>query len=75
LDGEKRNVTVNTELYICSPFIICSTLISGAGAARLPEVFVTDDIKASRLIYLGVSDSQSRFYGASTPAADMSLED
>lgn len=56
LDGEKRNFTVNTELYISSPFIIRSTLISGAGSALLPEALVADDIKAGRLIYLGVSE-------------------
>ncbi|MGO4743114.1 LysR family transcriptional regulator [Serratia quinivorans] len=56
LDGEKRNFTVNTELYISSPFIIRSTLLSGAGSALLPEALVADDIKASRLIYLGVSE-------------------
>lgn len=56
LDGEPRHFNVNTELYISSPFITRSTLISGVGSALLPEALVADDIKAGRLLHLGVSE-------------------
>lgn len=56
LEGEQKHFNVSTELYISSPFITRSTLISGASSALLPESLVTDDIKAGRLIYLGVSE-------------------
>ncbi|AXK24893.1 D-malate degradation protein R [Serratia marcescens] len=56
LDGEPRHFNVNTELYISSPFITRSTLIAGIGSALLPEALVADDIKARRLLYLGVSE-------------------
>ncbi|HEI8954328.1 TPA: LysR family transcriptional regulator [Serratia liquefaciens] len=56
LEGEPRNFNVNTELYISSPFITRSTLISGVGSALLPEALVADDIKAGRLLHLGVSE-------------------
>ncbi|HCT7983663.1 LysR family transcriptional regulator [Serratia liquefaciens] len=56
LEGEPRHFNVNTELYISSPFITRSTLISGVGSALLPEALVADDIKAGRLLHLGVSE-------------------
>lgn len=56
LEGEPRHFNVNTELYISSPFITRSTLISGVGSALLPEALVADDIKAARLLHLGVSE-------------------
>ncbi|HIC7643908.1 TPA: LysR family transcriptional regulator [Serratia liquefaciens] len=56
LDGEPRHFNVNTELYISSPFITRSTLISGVGSALLPEALVADDVKAGRLLHLGVSE-------------------
>ncbi|MEQ5972791.1 LysR family transcriptional regulator [Serratia liquefaciens] len=56
LDGEPRHFNVNTELYISSPFITRSTLISGVGSALLPEALVADDIKAGSLLHLGVSE-------------------
>jgi len=55
-EGEPREFNVNTELYISSPFITRSTLISGFGSALLPEALVADDIKENRLISLGVSE-------------------
>lgn len=56
LDGEPRHFNVNTELYISSPFITRSTLISGVGSALLPEALVADDIKTGRLLHLGVTE-------------------
>jgi len=56
LEGEPRHFNVNTELYISSPFITRSTLIAGVGSALLPEALVDDDIKAGRLLHLGVSE-------------------
>ncbi|HDS8356761.1 TPA: LysR family transcriptional regulator [Serratia liquefaciens] len=56
LEGEPRHFNVNTELYISSPFITRSTLISGVGSALLPEALVADDVKAGRLLHLGVSE-------------------
>ncbi|HDS5478598.1 LysR family transcriptional regulator [Serratia liquefaciens] len=56
LEGEPRHFNVNTELYISSPFITRSTLISGVGSALLPEALVADDIKAGSLLHLGVSE-------------------
>jgi DNA-binding transcriptional LysR family regulator len=56
LEGEPRHFNVNTELYISSPFITRSTLIAGVGSALLPEALVADDIKAGRLLHLGVSE-------------------
>ena len=55
-EGEPREFNVSTELYISSPFITRSTIISGFGSALLPEALVADDIKANRLISLGVSE-------------------
>ncbi|MGE6302953.1 LysR family transcriptional regulator [Serratia liquefaciens] len=54
--GDPREFNVNTELYISSPFITRSIIISGFGSALLPEALVADDIKANRLISLGVSE-------------------
>ncbi|WNN73843.1 LysR family transcriptional regulator [Kluyvera cryocrescens] len=56
LAGEKKDFNVNTELYISSPFITRSTLLSGVGSALLPEALVSYDIKENRLVYLGQSE-------------------